>query len=137
MVYSIPLINFKINLKLLPCLLIDFKNSKWLTYFYISWWICYCFLHSDWFIFCHIPPAPPLEYKITLFFIHFCFSDEGPMLETLDFAFYTIYSIYYNYIYICLRWLPLVSWKVKNADFNLKNWLWIFWKRMKLKLCIE
>ena len=65
-----------------PRLLIDFKNSKWLTYFCILLCICYCFSHLigllsvTWL---------SLLYKFTQFFIYFLFlSAEGPMLETLD-----------------------------------------------------
>ena len=67
-----------------PRLLIDFKNSKWLTYFCILLCICYCFSHliglrSVTWLF--------LLYKFTRFFIYFLFlSDEGPMLETLDYT---------------------------------------------------
>ena len=67
-----------------PRLLIDLKNSKWLTYFCILLCICYCFSHLigllsvTWL---------SLLYKFTRFFIYFLFlSDEGPMLETLDYT---------------------------------------------------
>ena len=39
------------------------------------------FLSPDWLTFCHVI----ISYKFTRFFIYFLFfSDEGPMLETLD-----------------------------------------------------
>ena len=66
-----------------PRLLIDFKNSKWLTYFCILLCISYCISHLidllsvTWL---------SLLYKFTRFSIYFLFlSDEGPMLETLDY----------------------------------------------------
>ena len=67
-----------------PRLLIDFKNSKWLTFFCILLCICYCFSHLidllsvTWL---------SLLYKFTRFFIYFLFlSDKEPMLETLDYT---------------------------------------------------
>ena len=67
-----------------PRLLIDFKNSKWLTYFCILLCICYCFSHL---IGLHSVTWLSLLYKFTRFFIYFLFlSDEGPMLETLDYT---------------------------------------------------
>ena len=67
-----------------PRLLIDFKNSKWLTYFCILLCICYCFSHL---IGLRSVTWLSLLYKFTRFFIYFLFlSDEGPMLETLDYA---------------------------------------------------
>ena len=80
MFIHLPLIHFTPP----PCLLVDFKNSKWLTYFCILLCICYCFSHLigllsvTWLL---------LLYKFTQFFIHFLFlSDEGPMFETLDYT---------------------------------------------------
>ena len=67
-----------------PRLLIDFKNSKWLTYFCISLCICYCFSHL---IGLRSITWLSLLYKFTRFSIYFLFlSDEGPMLETLDYT---------------------------------------------------
>ena len=67
-----------------PRLLIDFKNSKWLTYFCILLCICYCFSHL---IGLRSVTWLSLFYKFTRFFIYFLFlSDEGPMLETLDYT---------------------------------------------------
>ena len=67
-----------------PRLLIDFKNSKWLTYFCILLCICYCFSHL---IGLRSVTWLSLLYKFTRFFIYFLFlSDEGPMLETLDYT---------------------------------------------------
>ena len=88
----------------LPRLLIDFKNSKWLTYLCILLCICYCFSHKigllsvTWL---------SLLYKFTRFFIYFLFlSDEGPMLETLDYTI-RIGSIHRPfYISICISTLP-------------------------------
>ena len=67
----LPLIHFASP----PRLLIDFKNSKWLTYFGILLCICYCFSHLIgllsviWL---------SLFYKSTRFFIYFLFlSDEA------------------------------------------------------------
>ena len=67
---------------LIISLLIDFKYSKWLAYFCILLCICYYltwladFLSRDY-----------LLYKFTRFFIYFLFlSEEGPMLETLDYT---------------------------------------------------
>ena len=59
-------------------LLIDFKNSKWLIYFCILSMHLYGLLSETWL---------SLLYKLTRFFIYFLFlSDEGPMLETLDYT---------------------------------------------------
>ena len=64
-----------------PCLPIDFKNSKWLTYFYL---FCYCFSHL---IGLRSVTWLSLLYKFTRFSIYFLFLfDEGPMLETLDYT---------------------------------------------------
>ena len=83
MFIHLPLIHFPHP----PRLLIDFKNSKWLTYFcilyYVLLYICYCFsqmiglLSVTWLF---------LLYKFTRFFIYFLFlSDEEPTLETLEY----------------------------------------------------
>ena len=41
------------------------------------------FLSPDWLTFCHVI----ISYIFTRFFIYFLFlSDEGPMLETLDYT---------------------------------------------------
>ena len=67
-----------------PRFLIDFKNSKWLTYFCTLLCICYCFSHL---IGLHSVTWLSLFYKFTRFFIYFMFlSDEGPMLEMLDYS---------------------------------------------------
>ena len=67
-----------------PSLLIDFKISKWLDYFCILLCICYCFSHL---IALLAVTWLSLLYKFTRFLIDFLFlSDEGPMLETLDYA---------------------------------------------------
>ena len=68
-----------------PRLLIDFKNSKWLTYFCILLCICYCFSHLIGLL---SVMWLSLLYEFNLFrFIYFLFlSDEGPMLETLDYT---------------------------------------------------
>ena len=67
-----------------PRLLIDFKNSKWLTYFCILLCICYCLSHL---IGLFSVTWLSLLFKFTRFFIYFLFlSDEGPMLETLDYT---------------------------------------------------
>ena len=67
-----------------PRLLIDFKNSKWLTYLCILLCICYCFSHL---IGLRSVTWLSLLYKFTRFSIYFLFpSDEGPMLETLDYT---------------------------------------------------
>ena len=67
-----------------PHWLIDFKNSKWLTYFCILLCICYCFSHL---IALLAVTWSSLLYKFTRFLIDFLFlSDEGPMLETLDYT---------------------------------------------------
>ena len=75
MFIHLPLIHFAPP----PRLLIDFKNSKWLTYFCILLCICYCFSHLigllsvTWL---------SLLYKFTQFFIYFLFlCDEGPTLD--------------------------------------------------------
>ena len=91
-------------------LLIDFKNSKWLTYLCILLCICYCLSHliglfSDTWL--------SLLYKFTRFFIYFLFlSDEGPLLDKLyytirisstptilyfDFYLYSAYAAHYVY----------------------------------------
>ena len=65
-------------------LLIDFKNSKWLTYLCILLCICYCLSHL---IGLFSVTWLSLLYNFTRFFIYFQFlSDEGPMLETLDYT---------------------------------------------------
>ena len=67
-----------------PRWLIDFKNSKWLTYFCILLCICYCFSHLIAFL---AVTWSSLLYKFTRFLIDFLFlSDEGPMLVTLDYT---------------------------------------------------
>ena len=60
------------------------KNSKWLTYFCILLCICYCFSHL---IGLRSVTYLSLLYKFTRFSIYFLFlSDEGPMLETIDYT---------------------------------------------------
>ena len=106
MFIHLPLIHFAPP----PRLLIDFKNR--LTYFDILlWfvivsltWLAY-FLSHDYF-----------SYKFTRFFIYFLLrSDEGPMLETLDFTIrigstptFSYFDLYLNtayaahYVHICI-----------------------------------
>ena len=80
MFIHLPLIHFAPP----PRWLIDFKNSEWLTYFCILLCICYCFSHLIGLLFV---TWLSLLYKFTRFFIYFLFlSDEGPMLETLDYT---------------------------------------------------
>ena len=64
---SLPLIHFMPP----PRLLIDFKNSKWLTYFWILLCICYCFSHLIGLLFCHVIISP-INSLGSLFI--FCFS---------------------------------------------------------------
>ena len=81
------------------------------------------FLSPDWLTFCHVI----ISYKFTRFFIYFLFlSDEGPMLETLDYTIrisstptilyfdlylysaYAVHYVYINYIYIkCISCIPI------------------------------
>ena len=78
--HHLPLIHFAPPLRLL----IDFKNSKKLTYFCILLCInmhLILFLSPDWLIFCHMIIS---LIKNSLGFLSP--SDEGPTLETLDFT---------------------------------------------------
>ena len=86
-----------------PRLLIDFKNSKWLTYFCIWLCICYCFSHL---IGLRSVTWLSLLYKFTRFSIYFLFlSDEGPMLESWTILF--ILAVHRPfYISICISTLP-------------------------------
>ena len=99
MFIRLPLIYFAPPLRLL----IDFKNSKWLTYFCILLCICYCFSHL---IGLRSVTWLSLLYKFTRFSIYFLFlSDEGPMLETLDYTIrqYTDLFIFRFVSLLCLR----------------------------------
>ena len=72
MFIHLPLIHFAP----LPRLLIDFKNSNWLTYFCILLCINVSLTWLAYFLSC--------DY---LSYINFCFSlTKGPMLETLDYT---------------------------------------------------
>ena len=72
-----------IHFALPPSLLIDFKNSKWLTYFCILLCICYRFSHLIGLL--SVTWLSPF-YKFTRFLIYFLFlSDEGPRLKTLGY----------------------------------------------------
>ena len=82
---------------------IDFKNSKWLTYFCILLCIYYCFSHLTGLL---SVTWLSLLYKFTRFFIYFLFlSDEGPLLETLDYS--IVLAVHQPfYISICISTLP-------------------------------
>ena len=71
-----------IHFALPPCALIDFKNNKWLTYFSFLLCICYCFSHLIGFL---SVTWLSLLYKFTLF-LFLLLSDEGSMLQTLDYT---------------------------------------------------
>ena len=87
-----------------PRLLIDFKNRKRLTYFCILLCICYCFSHLIGIF--SVTWLSPL-YKFTRFFIYFLFlSDEGPMLETLDYILSVLAVHRPLYISISISTLP-------------------------------
>ena len=70
-----------------PCLLIDFKNSKWLTVYLFLHIIMHLLLFLTWLA--YFLSHDYLSYINSLYFlfIYFLFlSDEGPMLETLDYT---------------------------------------------------
>ena len=74
------------------------------------------FLSPDWLIFCHMI----ISYKFTRFFIYFLFlSDEGPMLETLDFTI-RIAVLQPFYISICISTLPLFNESVFKENVKIK-----------------
>ena len=122
-----------------PRLLIDFKNSKWLTYFCILLCICYCFSHL---IGLRLVTWLSLLYKFTRFSIYFLFlSDEGPMLETLDytirigstptFLYFDLYQPYSSWpVQPCSSWSaePCSSWPFQPCSSlsTSKNKLCIF-----------
>ena len=115
MFIHLPLIHFAPP----PRLLIDIKNSKWLTYSCILLCICYCFSHLIGLL---SVTWSSLLYKFTRFSIYFLFpSDKGPVLETLDYTFrigstptflyfdlylhsaYAAHHVYFNYsIYVVI-----------------------------------
>ena len=67
-----------------PPRLLNFKNTKWLTYFCILLCTCYCFSHLI-----GLYPVTWLSilYKFTRSFIYFLFLPDGrPTLETWDFT---------------------------------------------------
>ena len=54
-----------------------------MTYLFLHPIMHLLFLSPDWLTFCHVI----ISYKFTRFFIYFLFlSDEGPMLEMLDYT---------------------------------------------------
>ena len=64
---------------------INFKNSKWLTYYLLAYYYYACVIVSlTWLA--NFLSHDYLSYKLTRFFIYFLLlSDEGPTLETLDY----------------------------------------------------
>ena len=128
MFIHLPLIHFAP----LPRLLIDFKNSNWLTYFCILLCICYCFSHLigllyvTWLSFLYKFTLSH-EYKFTLShdylsYINFCFSlTKGPMLETLDYTIRigsTLTFLYFDlYLYS--------AYVAHYVYFNLDIWYYI------------
>ena len=66
------------------------------------------FLSPDWLTFCHVI----ISYKFTRFFIYFLFlSDEGPMLETLDYTIHigsTPTFLYFEFNIVVKLWQELL-----------------------------
>ena len=133
-----------------PRLLIDFENSKWLTFasYYTLLCICYCFSHLigllsvTWL---------PLLYKFTWFFIYFLFlSDEGQMLETLDFTirigstptflYFDLYlysSCQYSTfittrVFAWYKYIPGLRWRlqINIAKWQVQSWERKYWISM-------
>ena len=106
-----------------PSLLIDFKNSKRLTYFCILLCICYRFSHLIGLL--SVTWLSPF-YKFTRFLIYFLFlSDEGPMLETLGHIYYPywqytdLFVLSYTYIVRVSFISELIIWRYHGWNVTL------------------
>ena len=140
MFIHLPLIHFAP-----PRLLIDFKNSKWLTYFFATYYallcICYCFSHLisllsvTWL---------SILYKFIRFFINFLFlSNQGPMLKTLDYTIrigstpillyfdllikkFVCLNSLHNRFYSCSTGDDMLPWQQKRTMVYVYKYLWLY-----------
>ena len=116
--------------------MVDFTNSKWLTYFCILLCICYCFSHLI-----RLFPVTWLSllYKFSRVLIYFLFlSDEGPTIETVHFTIRIGSIITFLYFDLKLHLTISFWWQIKSDIYNFYIKIFsLIWNKLSLTIYLQ